>query len=115
MTDIENEIAGAMQFRKTITRLNPAATDLPGGRPTESILAERHVTHGDFERNAEISQAIKALLRYYTPADMCKVHLEVLDMHALKFARILSGQSDFAEHWDDIAGYAKLAAKACTK
>ena len=34
-------------------------------------------------------------------------------MIALKLSRILSGQSNFKDHWDDIAGYAKLASEAC--
>jgi len=36
-------------------------------------------------------------------------------MIALKLSRILSGQADFKDHWDDIAGYAKLASEVCTK
>jgi hypothetical protein len=34
---------------------------------------------------------------------------EALDYIAGKLARILSGQPGYADHWDDIAGYAKLA------
>ena len=36
-------------------------------------------------------------------------------MIALKLSRILSGQSNFKDHWDDIAGYAKLGSEACTE
>ena len=34
---------------------------------------------------------------------------ESLEMIAVKIARILSGDPDFADHWDDVIGYAKLA------
>jgi len=36
---------------------------------------------------------------------------ESLEMILLKCGRILSGDPSFADHWDDIAGYAKLANK----
>jgi hypothetical protein len=106
MTDIEKAIAN---------EIKPNRIRLSTDRPTESLLADRQTTHGDFESNARISQALKAVIHYYTQKDVVEVHRESLDMIALKISRILSGQSDFAEHWDDIAGYAKLAAKACMK
>jgi hypothetical protein len=34
-------------------------------------------------------------------------------MIALKLSRILSGQANFKDHWNDIAGYAKLGSEAC--
>jgi hypothetical protein len=33
---------------------------------------------------------------------------EALEMIAGKIARILSGNPDFADHWDDVIGYAQL-------
>ena len=33
---------------------------------------------------------------------------ESLEMIALKIARILSGNPDYSDHWDDVIGYAKL-------
>ena len=79
------------------------------------LLLEREKTHGSFERNAQLSQRLKDLFNYPGEAKMCDVHKEALDMIALKLSRILSGQADFADHWDDIAGYAKLASKACKR
>jgi hypothetical protein len=77
-----------------------------------AVLAERQKTHGSFEMNAQISQGLKGLFEYgQMPVKV--VHREALDMIALKLSRILSGQADFKDHWDDIAGYAKLASKAC--
>lgn len=80
---------------------------------TEILLAERQKTHGSFEQNANISQSIKRLFAANGAHDLSNVHQEALDMIALKLSRILSGQANHADHWDDIAGYAKLASEAC--
>jgi hypothetical protein len=78
----------------------------------EALLAERQTTHGDFATNALYSQHLKALM-HSSPgwASMTDVQREALEMIALKLSRILSGQADYRDHWDDIAGYARLAAK----
>lgn len=39
-----------------------------------------------------------------------KMHREALDMIAHKIGRILNGDHDYADSWDDIAGYARLVA-----
>jgi hypothetical protein len=82
--------------------------DCPHGPPREPLLVERQKTHGSFEDNARISQALKLLFVNEGFGDLCDVHREALDMIALKLSRILSGQADFKDHWRDIAGYAKL-------
>jgi len=33
---------------------------------------------------------------------------EALEMIAVKIARILSGDPEYPDHWDDVIGYAKL-------
>jgi len=40
-------------------------------------------------------------------------HSLALHMIYVKIARILSGQASHRDHWDDIAGYAKLGSEAC--
>ena len=42
-------------------------------------------------------------------------HSMALVMIATKLSRILTGGPDFRDHWDDIAGYAKLASARCSK
>ncbi len=82
----------------------------------DALLEEREKTHGNFENNAVFSQEIKAIIKIaqeQMPNGMHVVHREALDMIALKLSRILSGQAHFKDHWDDIAGYARLAAEAC--
>jgi hypothetical protein len=76
------------------------------------ILEARRRTHGSFGDNARIGQSIRAVFRDQPGwASMPTHHREALDHIAGKLSRILSGQSSFADHWDDIAGYAQLAKK----
>ncbi len=90
--------------------------DIKVAEKRDPLLQEREKTHGSFEQNASISQAIKNIYHGYGkyPTEN-GVHCEALDMIALKLSRILSGQANFKDHWDDIAGYAKLASEACRK
>lgn len=103
----------AKQPRKQTTKEAVAAR--------EPLLEERQKTHGNFDENARISQSLKVHWNakrnniYGVPMQLCDVHLEALDMIALKISRILSGQASVKDHWDDIAGYAKLGAEVCTK
>lgn len=79
--------------------------------PSELTL-ERQQTHGSFQWNARISQELKQLLRALMAEQgvtLTDVQQESLDMICLKISRICSGQADFHDHWDDIAGYARLA------
>ena len=72
---------------------------------TKVLLVTRGNTHGSFAKNASISQQLKAI---FNADDLTDVQREALDQIALKLSRILSGKADFDDHWDDIAGYAKL-------
>lgn len=90
-------------------------------RETAAILQERGKTHGNYSDHARITQALKALIwaeiearhdrqeRPRLTSEMC----EALDMICHKIGRIIAGQADFADHWEDIAGYAKLVANEC--
>jgi len=78
----------------------------------EQVLAQRRGTHGDFTINAHISQMLKDSLRnQHGWGNLNDVQREALDMISLKIARALSGNPDFKDHWDDIAGYAKLVSQ----
>lgn len=86
----------------------------------EPLLQERQTTHGSFTKNAVISQELKTIfdenLEFRgASTEVHSVHREALDMIALKLSRILSGHANFKDHWDDIAGYAKLASEVCDK
>lgn len=78
------------------------------------LLDQRQKTHGDFLQNAVISQTLKLSLRCREGwHDLTAVQREAIEMICLKLSRIMSGQAEFRDHWDDIQGYAALAAKAC--
>lgn len=82
----------------------------------DEILNERAQTHGDFGSHAAITQAIKADMACQSSYSSLHEHQrESLEMIAHKIGRILAGDPDFRDHWDDIAGYAKLSADRCTK
>lgn len=88
-----------------------AARSAPRSR---ELLAERHQTHGTFEDNANISQALKETM-HRTPGwnSLSTIEREAMDMIALKFSRILSGKSMQQQHWEDVAGYARLVELKC--
>lgn len=99
-----------------------AFPDLYGGKAmfeeelTKQLLEERQETHGDFAWVAEVSQELKEYFR--NKADwynLTNVQREALDNIAQKTARIFSGNPNFADHWVDIQGYAKLAEKEIRK
>lgn len=76
----------------------------------DEILADRGKTYGSFAVNAQISQHLKSIVRAYKHQELGTIHLEALDMIFLKISRIVTGNPDHADSWDDIAGYAKLVA-----
>lgn len=95
------------QFNYILENFMPETTRDP-------LLVEREKTHGSFQLNAGISQQLKRIMNTQVAWDkMDSRKREALDMIALKLSRILSGQANFKDHWDDIAGYAKLGAEAC--
>ena len=75
----------------------------------DALLAERGNTHGDYVEHAAITQQLKDIMRS-TPgwARLSDIMRETLEMHAHKIGRILAGKPDHPDHWDDIAGYARL-------
>lgn len=74
-----------------------------------NILGTRQKTHGNFLENAGLSQSIKDVMRSSTNWEkLTDTQKESLEMIALKISRILSGDKDFRDHWDDVVGYARL-------
>lgn len=90
---------------------------------TTQLLAERGKTHGDFSDHAEITQSLKRIFYgYYCRGSSASVKdklnsvkQEAIDMIFHKLGRIAAGDPDFKDHWDDIAGYAKLVADRCSQ
>jgi hypothetical protein len=75
----------------------------------DALLTTRHSTHGKFIDNARISQNLKAMLHSEDAwGGLEPNQQEALDLICTKISRIMSGHHDFADHWDDIGGYARL-------
>ena len=82
-------------------------------KTTEQILMERGERYVVFKGHADVSQDLKDVVR-----DACEARgkwlasdqKEALEMICHKMARIINGDANYADSWDDIAGYAKLVA-----
>ena len=78
----------------------------------EKILAARGKTHGDFGTHAAITDGIKFHLHTSNKWNyLSAMQRESLDMIVHKIGRILAGDPDHKDHWDDIAGYATLVVR----
>lgn len=80
----------------------------------DATLLARGSTHGDFSHQAYITQALKS--RAHSGAawpSMTFVQREAVDMILSKLGRALSGDPGHADHWHDIAGYARLVEASC--
>lgn len=76
----------------------------------DPLLVEREQTHGSFSKNAAHWDGIMFALEH---ANFRKPeHRLCITMICLKIARACQ-TPDVRDHWDDIAGYAKLASEAC--
>lgn len=83
--------------------------------PTDLLLAERGKTHGDFGEHARITQNLKDVMRETDGwGRLTLAQREALEMNAHKVGRILAGNADYPDHWDDIAGYARLVSQRLT-
>jgi hypothetical protein len=80
---------------------------------TKELLAERGKTHGDYSDHAQITQLLKGAMRNTGRnwPSLVPIQVEALEMIAHKIGRILSGDPNHQDHWDDIAGYAKLVSE----
>jgi hypothetical protein len=74
---------------------------------TEEILNEREKTHGDFDRVAYVYESLKNIIELHINSYNATQRLAIF-MILLKLARIICGDANYDDHWDDIAGYALL-------
>lgn len=81
----------------------------------QCILDERNKTHGSFYDNAYFSQSLKLFMEKFPSYEkLTFVQKEALALIVLKIGRILSGDPNHADSWDDIAGFSKLASASIT-
>lgn len=77
----------------------------------EEILEERNARYGKFYDHARITQNLKSVMKDSRMWDSLTVDKkEALEMVQHKIGRILNGDPDYKDSWDDIIGYAKLVA-----
>lgn len=84
---------------------------------TEEILEARQRSHGHFEIQAKLTQRLKCVMscedgNFVAMADDQR---EALEMIAGKIGRIISGDPNHSDHWEDIAGYARLIARRLSR
>ena len=78
----------------------------------DALLRERGATHGDYAAHAEVTQRLKIMMRMQPGWLMLTaMQAEALEMIAHKIARVIVGNPNHADHWDDIAGYARLVSQ----
>lgn len=79
-------------------------------KPIAEVLAERGKTHGNWEKQAQLSQAMKHCVDLSQDPfkTLSKAQREALDMIIMKISRIVAGNPNEPDHWLDIQGYAKL-------
>jgi hypothetical protein len=79
----------------------------------DALLVEREKTHGPYKVKAKIIQDLKCAMELADGWDhLNDMQRESLHMIAHKIGRVLSGNPNCADHWDDIAGYARLVSKS---
>jgi len=72
------------------------------------ILEEREVTHGDFMAKARFIEKVQDIISKNAWNDLEADQKEAIHMIFVKLSRILYGDPNYVDHWDDIAGYATL-------
>lgn len=80
----------------------------------ETMLSERKKTHGNFRGHARCTQRLKSVLRdelEIMGKTLTMEQQEALDMIFHKIGRMVAGDANFIDHWDDLAGYSTLVAK----
>jgi hypothetical protein len=85
-------------------------TDANEGRIT-TILDSRASDYGTFADNARLAQALKRAMAEHAEdhgRTFTDDQWEALEMIATKMSRIVNGNPNKPDTWDDIAGYAKL-------
>ena len=84
----------------------------------DQILEQRAQQYGDFVSQAGVSLALKMVLRKNLEARNKVLHpdqQEALEMILHKVARIVNGDPNYVDSWDDISGYALLVSNRLKK
>ena len=72
-------------------------------------VSVRQHTHGGFAENAQVAQELKRLARrHWVGESPTMVQAEAIEAICVKLSRIIVGNADIQDHWEDISGYAQL-------
>ena len=80
---------------------------------TDALLTERGRSHGDYSEQSRVTQHLKREIQKnidWQSTTLADFQRDALDMFCVKLGRIIAGDPAFKDHWEDIAGYAKLVA-----
>ena len=77
----------------------------------EELVESRIETSGDWAKFAVASSDLERWVVKHQQRDLTDSQKAALNGIAIKLSRIVVGDPNFLDHWDDIAGYATLAAK----
>jgi len=77
----------------------------------EKLLEERGRVHGAWADHSDMAQRLKETAIAQGWDKLSRSQREALEMIFHKIGRILAGNPNHRDHWDDIAGYATLASK----
>ncbi len=83
----------------------------------QTVLQERNSTHGDWVEQATHSQRLKETLQVlgFNWSHLQPWQKESLEMIMVKISRIMNGDCNHVDSWQDIAGYAMLVANELEK
>lgn len=106
------------QIAEGLERLNRDQGHVKGADIVADITRQRGSVYGPFLHNAIVSQALKdAMRRIPDPdnegrrfEDLPLDVREALDLIATKISRIICGDHEYLDNWDDIGGYSKIVA-----
>jgi hypothetical protein len=115
MTDSADSSVTANSAPSEATPSTPSSSQPTGLKPIEATLAERGSRYGKYEHVADVSQQLKHVIYSNCVGSMYHYQAESLDMICNKIARIVCGDSNYADSWHDIAGYATLVVDTCSK
>jgi ubiquitin C-terminal hydrolase len=80
------------------------------------VLKQREKTHGDFELKAIwIQDIMEHITDLYAYTEMQADQREAIHMILIKLSRIIYGDYNHIDHWEDIAGYSQLVVNRLTK
>lgn len=88
---------------------------MPEPAPLTKILEERGGTYGPFIDNAVVAQNMKHVIDNGRTAALQPDMEEAIDMFCSKLSRIITGDPEHIDNWDDIAGFATLVANRLRK